>query len=992
VCVEVALPDELSAEPLAPIQGPGDLAYVIYTSGSTGTPKGVMIDHRGAVNTILDVNQRFGVGPLDRVFALSAFNFDLSVYDVFGPLAAGGAVVLPAESRLLDPGSWGELVERHRVTLWNSVPALLEMLVLNEEANDTGRLRSLRVAMLSGDWLPVSLPDRLRGLAETVEVVSMGGATEASIWSILYPIGAVDPAWRSIPYGRAMLNQTFHVLDANLEPRPFWVPGELFIGGIGLALGYWRDEERTNERFFVHPRTGERLYRTGDLGRWLPDGNIEFLGREDFQVKIRGHRIELGEIEAALQQVREVQSAVVSVAGSGQEDRRLVAYVVLRQPAAGGEEPVTPAAEAAAAPPRLADAVAKLDFKLQEPGLRRDLGDRRAIALPLPGLDEAALDRFRSRRSQREFSPRPISFGAFGRALACLAEEPGFWGEGPRRHHLTSGAAPRAFVWVKPGRVAEVAAGLYRYHPADHRLERIAGLELRLDVYDPVNRPIAEQAAFALFLAGPREDAAGTARDALVEAGCVGQLLMEETPASGVGFCPIGTVDLRDSGLDDLLGLGGGQGLLHSFLGGLVDPSRGEEDWQEPAEGTAPPFVELGWGGAYGDQPGRYEYRNPGDFLAAPLAFEALHQLLGCLRQVRLPEFPLPKYRYPSAGNLYPVQVYVHVRREGVEGVAPGAYYYDPKAHRLVQVAPEGGLADALYAAADRPSWDGSAFSLLLVSRLDAIAPVYGELAPAFCALEAGYLTQLLAVAAAELDLGLCPLTLLASADCHRLLGLEERQAVLGCLAGGAVPAERFDALPQMDLSAPASFFAGIAAVAAPPPPAAGTIAPARHLREVLAESLPEYMVPAQFVFLESLPLTANGKVDRKALPEPDTWKDESAPEFVAPRGELEKLLTQIWGEVLGRADLGVNDNFFSLGGNSLHLVRIHTQLQARLERELPITDFFKYPTVATLAKALGGEAAEDQASLGEIQLLAQKQKEALRQKGIARRRLEDHG
>src|SRR5439155_18123647 len=106
-----------------------------------------------------------------------------------------------------------------------------------------------------------------------------------------------------IPYGRAMLNQTFHVLDARLEPRPFWVPGELFIGGTGLALGYWRDEEKTNERFFLHPRTGERLYRTGDLGRWLPDGNIEFLGREDFQVKIRGHRIELGEIESVLQQV-----------------------------------------------------------------------------------------------------------------------------------------------------------------------------------------------------------------------------------------------------------------------------------------------------------------------------------------------------------------------------------------------------------------------------------------------------------------------------------------------------------------------------------------------------------------------------------------------------------------------------------------------------------------------------------------------------------------
>ncbi len=165
--------------------------------------------------------------------------------------------------------------------------------------------------------------------------MSLGGATEASIWSILHPIGEVDPAARSIPYGRPMLNQTFHVLDGRLQPRPTWVPGQLFIGGTGLAQGYWRDAAKTAASFITHPQTGERLYRTGDLGRYLPGGDIEFLGREDSQVKIRGYRVELGEIEAALAGHPEVREAVVLARDGGAPgEKRLAAYLVAEPGAA----------------------------------------------------------------------------------------------------------------------------------------------------------------------------------------------------------------------------------------------------------------------------------------------------------------------------------------------------------------------------------------------------------------------------------------------------------------------------------------------------------------------------------------------------------------------------------------------------------------------------------------------------------------------------------
>jgi amino acid adenylation domain-containing protein len=305
-----------------------DLAYVLFTSGSTGVPKGVMIEHRGAANTVADVNGRFGISAADRVLALSSLSFDLSVWDLFGVLGAGGRVVMPDPAASRDPAHWHELVVREGVTVWNSVPALVELYVEHLERHGEPWPTHLRLVMMSGDWIPVGLPSRIRALTSTAELISMGGATEASIWSILFPIGEVDPAWKSIPYGRPMTNQTFEVLDERLDPCPDWVPGQLYIGGAGLARGYWKDEARTRASFLVHPRTGERLYRTGDVGRWLPDATIEFLGREDLQVKIQGYRVELGEIEAVLARHPGVRDAVVAAVGEARGHKRLVAWYV----------------------------------------------------------------------------------------------------------------------------------------------------------------------------------------------------------------------------------------------------------------------------------------------------------------------------------------------------------------------------------------------------------------------------------------------------------------------------------------------------------------------------------------------------------------------------------------------------------------------------------------------------------------------------------------
>jgi amino acid adenylation domain-containing protein len=327
-----------AAEPPPSPRAASDLAYVIFTSGSTGVPKGVMVEHGSALNTVLDVNERFGIDADSRVLALSALNFDLSVWDIFGILAAGGALVVPDADGMREPSHWLTLMEREQVNVWNTVPALMEMLV-DYIAEPEDALRRLRVVMMSGDWIPVSLPGRIRRAAPNAALYSMGGATEAAIWSIVYPIDEVPETWTSIPYGKAMRNQQMLVLDETLAPCPVWVPGQIYIGGIGLARGYFKDPEKTAKSFIVDPKTGARLYRTGDLGRFLPSGDIEFLGREDSQVKVQGFRIELGEVEAALTQHPNVTAAVASAVGQQRGAKRLIAHVILTSPGAvSGDE------------------------------------------------------------------------------------------------------------------------------------------------------------------------------------------------------------------------------------------------------------------------------------------------------------------------------------------------------------------------------------------------------------------------------------------------------------------------------------------------------------------------------------------------------------------------------------------------------------------------------------------------------------------------------
>jgi amino acid adenylation domain-containing protein len=308
------------------------LAYTIYTSGSTGRPKGVMIEHHSAVNLITWVNTEFNIGSDDRLLFITSMCFDLSVYDIFGMLAAGGSIVIVEQHELMDVPKLKDMLIKYNITFWDSVPTTMDYLVRELEAQDNGYLQeTLRVVFMSGDWIPVNLPDRIKKYFPCTRVISLGGATEGTVWSNFYPVEKVDSSWSSIPYGRPMNNNFFYILNEQLQPVPIGVAGELYIGGVGVARGYANEKEKTEYSFVKDPfndKAGGRMYRTGDLGRMLPGLNMEFIGRKDDQVKIRGYRIELGEIESVLRQCELISQAVVLAKADKDGKKRLVSYVV----------------------------------------------------------------------------------------------------------------------------------------------------------------------------------------------------------------------------------------------------------------------------------------------------------------------------------------------------------------------------------------------------------------------------------------------------------------------------------------------------------------------------------------------------------------------------------------------------------------------------------------------------------------------------------------
>ena len=287
-----------------------DLYGIIYTSGSTGMPKGVMLHQAGLINCMAFTRKLLHLTETDRMISLTNLCHDMSIYDIFGILAEGAAVVLPDKDKTKDPDNWLKIIRDHKVTLWNSVPAITEMMLTAADYSGDADITSLRVILMGGEKLKKSIPTRLRKLNPEIVIYNVGGPTEATIWSIYHKYQEEDQKRDRIPQGRGVDNVKYFVMNDDLQLCPCDVQGLMYTEGINVSRGYLKEEEKTKQVFITNPYTGNLMYNTGDLGKYLPNGEIDILGRNDDQIKINGKRIELGEIETCCMRVDKVSSAV----------------------------------------------------------------------------------------------------------------------------------------------------------------------------------------------------------------------------------------------------------------------------------------------------------------------------------------------------------------------------------------------------------------------------------------------------------------------------------------------------------------------------------------------------------------------------------------------------------------------------------------------------------------------------------------------------------
>ncbi|MCF5413738.1 non-ribosomal peptide synthetase, partial [Pseudomonas syringae] len=335
----ISLDDDLQGEsvcnPQVPVK-PSNLAYVIYTSGSTGLPKGVMVEHRNVARLFSATEEWFGFNEQDVWALFHSFAFDFSVWEIWGALLHGGRLLIVPQLVSRSPEDFYNLLCSAGVTVLNQTPSAFRQLIAAQAENT--QAHSLRQVIFGGEALETAMlkPWYARQANAGTQLVNMYGITETTVHVTYYPLQPED-AQRlgASPIGRRIPDLQLYVLDARGEPVPVGVVGELYVGGAGVARGYLNREALTAERFLDNPfshTADARMYRTGDLGRWLADGSLEYLGRNDEQVKIRGFRIELGEIEARLAEYPDVRDAVVLCREDVPGDKRLVAYVTAQQP------------------------------------------------------------------------------------------------------------------------------------------------------------------------------------------------------------------------------------------------------------------------------------------------------------------------------------------------------------------------------------------------------------------------------------------------------------------------------------------------------------------------------------------------------------------------------------------------------------------------------------------------------------------------------------
>ncbi len=737
-----------------PVTTPDNTAYFIFTSGSTGRPKCVAVAHRPVLNLLNWCYRMFHFGPHDLGLCVTSLGFDLSVFDILGLLGRGAGLYVANEAQQRDPELLVRVLLDEGVTFWNSAPTTLHQLapLLPSGPGEPGT-DALRLVFLSGDYTPLTLPDALRAAFPQVEVVSLGGATEATVWSNYFPVGDVDPEWRSIPYGWPIDNSRYYILDEHLEPCPVEVEGDLYIAGDCLSLGYRGQPELTAERFPDDPFAavpGEKMYRTGDRASYFPDGTICFLGRADHQVKIRGFRVELGEIEHRLQQHPGVRDAVVLARPDATGDRKVVAYIVAGDPAPTIRELRAHAAETLPAY-MVPNFVA---FLPAFPATRNGKLDRDALPWPLDAAAStppvAPVDDAVPPVDAAPAAPAPpVDDGAVAEqrneAVAALfAELIGVDSIEAEQDLWDQGAT--SFTMVRAS--AELLSRYGQRLPVSVLLAEPTAAAIARHLGEHVTVP----AAPALSNEEPAPVEPVQVADAAPVEAAVPPVLVEP-PAAVDFFSPAERANFKAAGWS----------------------SR-----RKRPDAITRPLVPVPFPDA--DRAARATRR---EYLDTPVPYASLSRLLGLLRQVRVGDRGCRLY--PSAGDTYAVQVYLHVKPGRVADLAGGLYYYRPEENALELVRAEVPVDPSAHFYYNRAMAEAAAFELYLVGQKHGIEPLYGEQSQLYLALEAGYLGQTIMSGQAASGIGLCPVGALAFDGLAEQLELDDGHCFLHAFVGGAI-------------------------------------------------------------------------------------------------------------------------------------------------------------------------------------------------------------
>ncbi len=848
-----------------------DLVYIIYTSGSTGMPKGVAVQHKPVVNLINWVNKEFNIGGNDKLLFVTSLCFDLSVYDIFGMLSAGGAIRIATLEDNQNPEKLLNILKNENITFWDSAPAMLNMVstIMDQEIY---RGSSLRLIFLSGDWIPVSLPDKIRQSFPKSEVISLGGATEATVWSNYYRIDNVNSSWASIPYGKPIQNSQYYILDANLKPLPIGIPGDLYISGECLSLCYINDDELTSSKYIENPfQAGQRMYKTGDIARWFSDGNMEFLGRSDNQVKIRGFRIELGEIENVLNQIDFVDSAVVVAKEDHNREKYLVAYYLVNND--------------------------KLKIK--------EIENNRVASWQKV---------FQSYYSDVSYDTK-LEFDLSG----WLSSYTGSQIEPSQMMEWVNSTVDRIQL-TRPKKIYEIGCGsgllLFRLAPSCHSY---IGVDYSEEIISKVEKVINSKEDIknkSKVYYRPADDFTGISNRSLdtIVVNSVAQYFPNIEYLTGVIEKSINAIekggvlflgDLRNYNLFEL---------FHTSVNIFQEDEYIEVDKLiQKINRTMEQETEL---------------------LVSPEYFYYLKKQISRISHV---DIRLKKGEANNEMTKFRYDVFLHIEKSITE-------------ERIIDL-----------------SFEDIGFDVSLIpSILDKDDPDLLYVTGATNSrIERDYYEMLHLEDMnnnRELFITSTKQTEEKSIDSIEFEKISPPDYIVELLWAGNGKEQLFDVvyikekllkgkyhgiIPNRDQEITIDY--SVFNYANTPLTTTSKSLVLKKMKESLKQFFPNYMIPSFFIYMDKLPLTSNGKVDRKALPEV-TGRISGEEEYVAPRSKIEKILVNIWRDVLsGHISPGIDDNYFELGGDSIKAIQIMARLsQEGLKGEIAF--LFTSPTIREFA------------------------------------------